>query len=425
MKLLPPTTPSTLLAALSLLLAGPPAASAAAWKPLAAARSVPQDRRCGTPAPSQAELRQCRRALQNARLAAGTIATRGTIPLAFHVIACGGVGKVEDDVLRDQVAELNRAFGPVGLKFEIASVERIDRCEWHLMTPGSERESEAKGALAVDPYHRLNVYTVDPGAGLLGWAYFPAGIGPGNALDGVVVNYRSLPGGGIEGFDLGRTMVHEVGHYLGLYHTFQSGCDGSGDDVADTPDEASPASGCPRGRNTCPSPGVDPIHNYMDYSDDICTDHFTAGQIERMQEILALYRNELVGRPLASRDTRLLPAARRGTASSAEPLARQFRAEPSPGVELDGAIPNPANQEGVIRFRLPERARVTLRLKESSGRVVRVLAARRFEAGVHEVPWKSAKLRTGLYLIELRLKGEIHQRTVLVEKEPVVVTRVR
>jgi hypothetical protein len=160
------------------------------------------------------------------------------------------------------------------------------------MTPGGEDEYKAKRALRRGGADALNVYTVDGGK-YLGWAYFPSGYASRPYVDGVIVAFGSMPGSTIPGFgnyNLGFTATHEAGHWLGLYHTFQGGCNAKGDYVSDTPAEKGPAFGCQVGRDTCLAAGVDPIHNFMDYSDDPCYFEFTAGQAERMQEQYLFFR---------------------------------------------------------------------------------------------------------------------------------------
>jgi len=135
----------------------------------------------------------------------------------------------------------------------------------------------------------LNIYT----------AYFQKGLGissnPMNCetrtkFDGVVIDLRTLPKGIVrnEDYDEGDTLVHEVGHWLGLSHTFVGGCNSAANDgISDTPRQTSPTFGCPIGRDTCPfQDGLDPIHNFMDYSDDCCMFEFTSEQILRMQASL-------------------------------------------------------------------------------------------------------------------------------------------
>ena len=183
---------------------------------------------------------------------------------------------------------LNQAFS--GVSFCLAGVDYTDNRRWFTMGHGSKAERDAKNALAWDPHTYLNFYTANPGQGLLGWATFPWDLNRNGNLDGVVVLYSSLPGGSAAPYNQGDTGTHEVGHWLGLYHTFQGGCNEPGDQVSDTPAEASPAYGCPVGRDSCSAAGLDPIHNFMDYTDDACMDHFTGGQNTRMSAMISTYR---------------------------------------------------------------------------------------------------------------------------------------
>ena len=150
-----------------------------------------------------------------------------------------------------------------------------------------------KTALKTGGDNTMNVYTTS-GGGYLGYAYLPEITNTAQAyLDGVVIDWKTVPGASTEYaglYDEGDTLVHEAGHWLNLEHTFFGQCNKSGDFVADTPAEKSAASGCQTGRDTCPAAGLDPIHNYMDYSDDPCLTEFTAGQSQRMKDAWLLYR---------------------------------------------------------------------------------------------------------------------------------------
>ena len=214
------------------------------------------------------------------------------IPVYFHVIqsSTSPNGGVTDTMIKNQISVLNAAYSAASISFNLVSINRVTNSTWFTLTKGSTAESQMKNTLRKGGKESLNFYTANIGGGLLGWATFPASYAGSPKMDGVVVKAQSLPGGTAKPYHLGDTGTHEVGHWAGLYHTFQGGCTTTNDSVSDTPQEQSPAYGCPVGRNTCSATGVDPIYNFMDYTDDSCMNTFTAGQRSRMQAQLATYR---------------------------------------------------------------------------------------------------------------------------------------
>jgi hypothetical protein len=222
-----------------------------------------------------------------------------TVSVYFHVIRRGtgtSNGDVPQSWLTAQINVLNNAYSSATggfntpFRFVQAGVDRTTNTSWFNMTPGSAAETQAKNALRIGGANVLNFYTANPTDGTLGWATFPWWYAGDPQDDGVVCLYSSLPGGSAAPYNLGDTGTHEIGHWLGLYHTFQGGCTTNNDFVSDTPQERSPAFGCPTGRNTCTASGVDPITNFMDYTDDSCMFKFTAGQSARMDSLTLQYR---------------------------------------------------------------------------------------------------------------------------------------
>lgn len=296
---------AALLATTSLTLL--PTEQASHSSPLAGARGKPHamlPRACGSGHFTEREVDAIEAYVERERLRLGRRGPQaqfiGTIPVAFHVIYTvdffgNAVGLLTEAEVEAQVAALSAAYP--NLDFDLVrnangdpvSITYTNNSDWFYgMAPGSPQEAQAKLALRWDPTRYLNVYTCQ-GGGLLGWATFPWELRSNPNNDGVVIAFDTLPGG-TPPYDEGDTLIHEVGHWCGLYHTFQGGCSRLNDRVADTPAEASPNFGCPAFRDTCPSSGADPIDNYMDYSDDICLIRFTPGQETRMNNMINIFR---------------------------------------------------------------------------------------------------------------------------------------
>ncbi|MDX8030164.1 zinc metalloprotease [Lentzea sp. BCCO 10_0856] len=246
-----------------------------------------------------ADLRQKIRAKAQTRTGLSAAAAGGTIPVVFHVVTgTGGAGALSEAVIAKQIEVLNQGFAGAelpgtaantGFTFVLQETKYWSNNAWFTGVDTESTEREMKTATRVGGASTLNVWSTN--TSYLGFATFPNWYAGDPKMDGVVFKYTSVPGGSATNFNLGKTLTHETGHWMGLWHTFQGGCKATNDEVADTPAQRSSSTGCPEGRDSCRLEGLDPIHNYMDYSYDSCYNQFTPGQNTRMQSAWTAYRS--------------------------------------------------------------------------------------------------------------------------------------
>jgi hypothetical protein len=250
--------------------------------------------RCGTPVPSAYERGYATRSIRGLRAARYAADDPFTVPVRCNVIHDGNDGKLATGQVEEQVVVLNRAFTPTRIGFNLIDLRFHNKPDWFNMGWGSDVERQMKAGLGRQQARSLNLYILAPRNGFLGWATFPWNFREAPTMDGVVLAHGSMPGSKGDTYNLGMTAVHEVGHWLGLMHTFEGGCADPGDSVDDTPAEEG-ADDCDVGRDTCPAlPGNDPVQNYMNYTPDACMTGFSQGQVRRMRDLTLLHRRDLL-----------------------------------------------------------------------------------------------------------------------------------
>lgn len=251
------------------------------------------------------------------------------IPLVVHVVYSDDESNISDEQVLSQIEVLNQdyrrihgtnGFGPgtdMRIQFCLAGKDPegnpssgITRTLSELSRHNSNKDQELKDLVRWDPSRYLNIWVVKDvevnGQNSLGYTFLPGAVA--REREGVVVdgNYFGTLGSVLSPFDQGRTTTHEVGHFLGLLHTFNSEgncgdaalerCLEEGDRVCDTPFEKNPNYECER-INTCadiPCDQIDPANNYLNYSPDACMNMFTKGQKERAWFFLSNFHSTLI-----------------------------------------------------------------------------------------------------------------------------------
>jgi hypothetical protein len=273
----------------------------------------------------------------------------------------GGVVRVAFHVITargegdaDTIRELNLAFEGTGYRFELLRADRTDDPGWYRMAPGSGSERKAKQALAIEPARTLNIYVCSPAQGLSGWASYPWVAPESHFIHGVVLDHSVLPGGSASP-QLGRGAILEVGHYLGLIDT-----------------------------------------------DDARGAGFSASRIEHMRSVVSIYRPSLFSAPvpLTVEKPEIVPSE---------------GAEPEDGRVLSyrGPFPNPFHAETALRFTLPTRQPVSLRIYSVTGQLVRTLVDAPLPPGDHSAMFRADDLPSGAYFAVLRVGGVQMSRTLM------------
>lgn len=340
-----------------------------------------------------------------------------TIPVVFHVVYNTPAQNISDAQILSQLAVLNQDFArlnadtnqtpavwkPIGANTQILfclaqrdpngnSTTGITRTSTSITAFNGSADQRifftAQGGKDIwDRDRYLNIYVCNLGGGLLGYAQFPGG----NPQTDATVNLFTAVGtiGNVNPpYDKGRTVTHEVGHWLNLFHIWGDEPDCNQDDlVADTPLQGTSSSGCPTFPFTdaCQpsSPGI-MFMNYMDYSNDACMNIFTNGQSVRM--------NAALNGPRAS----LL------TSNGCSPIGiTPISTEIPSGFSLQQNYPNPFNPVTNIRFDIMSSSMVKLTVYDAAGNEITELVNQNLNAGSYNYDFNASEIPSGVYFYVL------------------------
>ncbi len=228
------------------------------------------------------------------------------IPVFYHIILdTDGTGNISNNKLTSQITVLNQRYSNTYFSFYLLGITRTKNPNWRGLTRPyhglDSLEIEMKENLAIDPDHVLNIYITqleDDNSTIQGWATLASDTQINSNHHGVVIRPEVFPNGSYTNFNLGITLVHEVGHYLGLKHTFYEDAvckyNNDPDDCADTPPHLVNKENAPESTDTCPNDEkTDPVHNYMNYTWDNWRNVFTSDQRYLMRSETAKHRAAL------------------------------------------------------------------------------------------------------------------------------------
>jgi len=309
------------------------AAAAALWQALAAPAGADdcqrRARRCSTPPPPAVKAAQSERLIAAAhRLAAGE---RVVVPIAYHLIYGSYVawpGEEPDDLAHTpgrelterQTETLNRAFRGTAFSFVTVKATSSDFARWstEARQPGEGPENAELAAmireLTGDETGVLHVFLLRKGWNLAAAPDAKSLFVDEPGVDGILMDSDYLPY--VDAlrpihdrrlrryYFEGDTLVHLLGHYFGLLHTFEEPgddclerCGRTSDLVHDTPSHRwlwDNDGKCVQ-LDTCPRlPGLDPMTNYMNLEPDLCASEFTPGQVERMERMVRAFRSNFI-----------------------------------------------------------------------------------------------------------------------------------